>query len=98
MKYLRTCLKCGENLYSAGEYSDHLKTAHGKLATKSEIGLPRKVATTMADTGQDVPKEILVKPAPKDKETPKKAVKSRQTRSPKGKSDKKSETTADAKE
>lgn len=69
--FLRTCLKCGTNCYSPSEYAEHMKEAHGAGITKTDIAEPRTVKPTMADTGQDVPEEILVKPIKKDKKEPK---------------------------
>jgi hypothetical protein len=95
-KYMRTCLKCGENCYSAGEYSEHMQS-HGKVVAKSEVDGPRKVQTTMADTGQDVPAEILVKPKRKAKEPSTKVAKSRKKRGPNKKTQEKAEKPADDK-
>ena len=60
--FLRTCLKCGKNCYSAGEYSEHMKSGHNKVVSTSDVSEPRTVRPTMANTGQEVPEEILVKP------------------------------------
>jgi hypothetical protein len=56
-KFLRTCSKCGKNLYSPGEYKTHMAADHNKDVQVKE---PRTV-NHRKSAEIDVPDEVLVK-------------------------------------
>lgn len=62
-KFIRTCMKCSKNFYSAGEYKEHMQKAHSKNVAQSQLSEARTVDNSLSkEKSSGVPESILVKP------------------------------------